>query len=223
MNTECQRYAFEKLKEWDFEVDNRFTARQALNLVRELSARSEQESTKQTWFQKLSGSCVVLTWIVLAALILLVPLSVAGALGRDVRVESNGLVVRNTDGSQTAALLATQQKGLHELLVLPEAELRKIRDCTFVHYGAFYRLRIVSLMRSTTSDQVRLGSPDGSSLKLARNSGNESLTVLFARPFVGAQKVDLEDPSNKQTTLAGCSFQAMTDVSHRSPTRDQSG
>lgn len=221
MNSEFQRYALEKLREWDEDVDNRFTARQAVNLVRALSAR-EQQATKQTWFQHLSGSCVLLTWVVLAALILLVPLTVAGALARDVRVESSGRMVRNMDGSKAAALMATQRKGLQELLVLPEAELRKIRHCSFAHYGAFYRLSIVSLMRSARSDEVRLGSPDGSSLKLVRGSDTESLAVTFTRPFVGPQRVDLRDPFNEQSSEAGCSFQAMTDVLQRSIPRSES-
>eukprot|EP00930_Biecheleria_cincta_P049746 TRINITY_DN34945_c0_g1_i1.p1 TRINITY_DN34945_c0_g1~~TRINITY_DN34945_c0_g1_i1.p1 ORF type:complete len:395 (-),score=83.46 TRINITY_DN34945_c0_g1_i1:113-1297(-) len=221
LDSEFQRYAFEKLKEWDDEVDNRFTARQAVNLVRALSARREQEVPKQTCFQQLSGGCAALSWAVLAALIFLLPLTLAGALARDVRVESSGLVVRNADGSQAAALMATQRKSLQELLVLPEAELRKIRDCSFAHYGAFYRLSIVSLMRSATSDEVRLGSPDGSSLKLVRGFDTEPLAVTFTRPFVGSQKVDLRDPFNEQTSEAGCSFRAMTDVLHRSTPRSE--
>eukprot|EP00441_Pelagodinium_beii_P046945 CAMPEP_0197621148 /NCGR_PEP_ID=MMETSP1338-20131121/1776_1 /TAXON_ID=43686 ORGANISM="Pelagodinium beii, Strain RCC1491" /NCGR_SAMPLE_ID=MMETSP1338 /ASSEMBLY_ACC=CAM_ASM_000754 /LENGTH=381 /DNA_ID=CAMNT_0043190505 /DNA_START=44 /DNA_END=1189 /DNA_ORIENTATION=+ len=211
LRTPFQRKAFRQLKNWDEEVEGKFTARQAVNLARQLSEKKAlADEGRRSLAQLLSCGGITLTWIVLAALIVLVPLTVGAVLARDVRAESTGIIVTNSLGgsSNAGATQFVTHKGLAELGGLSEAELRQIKDCTFVHRGAFHRLSVASLVR-WPSGIIRLASADRSSLKIQGDGNTTEMT--FNRPFIGDQKVDLQDPSNADETAA-CSFVAMKDA-----------
>lgn len=209
LRTPFQRKAFRQLKQWDNEVEGRFTAKQAVNLARQLSMKKHAEMHgRRSLLQLLSCGGISLTWIVLASLIVLVPLTIAGALSRDVRAEETGIIVKNLDGGLVAASEFLTRKGLAELSALSEAELRQIKECTFVHRGAFNRLSVASLVR-WPSGILRLASADRASLKIQEIGA--SVEITFSRPFIGDEKVDLQDPSNSDGS-AGCTFFAMTDA-----------
>eukprot|EP00931_Biecheleriopsis_adriatica_P005739 TRINITY_DN107218_c0_g1_i1.p1 TRINITY_DN107218_c0_g1~~TRINITY_DN107218_c0_g1_i1.p1 ORF type:complete len:382 (-),score=90.33 TRINITY_DN107218_c0_g1_i1:116-1261(-) len=214
LSTPFQRRAYKQLREWDDEVEGRFSAKQAVNLAKQLAAVKQAKEAghrERSWSELASCTCITLIWIVLAALVLLVPMTIGGVLSRNVYVQSNGAVAMTTNDGLAAAANVLTQRGLRDLSVIPEEELRKIRDCTFVHRGALHRLRVASLVRSANG-AVQLVSPDHSSLKI--NRGGDGLTMTFDRPFIGEQKVDLADPFNRDL-LAGCSFQVMTDAGIR--------
>jgi len=213
-STPFQRAALEQLKEWDEEVEGRFSAKQALNLSRLLSARKHKppEPKERSWAEVVTCSGAVGTWIALLALVMLVPLGVAGYLSRDMNIqEPGGALVRTVDGSPVAAASLQLERRFSELSELPEAELRQIRACSFVHRGSFHRLSVASMVRSAAGS-VQLASADGSNLKLVGAEG--SLALTFIRPFKGDEQVDLREPFNTQS--AGCSFVVRRNAKSRS-------
>eukprot|EP00439_Symbiodinium_sp_Y106_P050870 s2539_g6.t1 len=108
-------------------------------------------------------SWAVLPWLALLAGLLLVPLSIGAEVAAELRVETSGLV-KAAGGGTAAAAGATTQSTLQELQTLPEADLRRIRDCSFVHHGTFHRLRVASLVRTRTD--VTIVAPDRATLQI---------------------------------------------------------
>mmetsp|Transcript_133634 Transcript_133634/g.188857 ORF Transcript_133634/g.188857 Transcript_133634/m.188857 type:complete len:189 (+) Transcript_133634:32-598(+) len=151
-------------------------------------------------------SWAVLPWLALLAGLLLVPLSIGAEVAAELRVETSGLV-KAAGGGTAAAAGATTQSTLQELQTLPEADLRRIRDCSFVHHGTFHRLRVASLVRTRTD--VTIVAPDRATLQIGAQR------VIFSRPFAGSQEVE-PDPSNDGPP-SGCTFTGRTDVSQAKP------
>eukprot|EP00933_Yihiella_yeosuensis_P009997 TRINITY_DN11620_c0_g7_i1.p1 TRINITY_DN11620_c0_g7~~TRINITY_DN11620_c0_g7_i1.p1 ORF type:complete len:473 (-),score=106.70 TRINITY_DN11620_c0_g7_i1:62-1480(-) len=208
VRSEFQKIAFEQLREWDDEVEARFTAKQAVNLVRILNGHRyvPPPPRKQSWYEFITTNLIRFSWLVLASLMLLMPMLIAGVLSTETKpVGDIGNTVTKLDESPTAMAGVVTVRSLMDLQHMKEAELRLIRDCTFQHRGAFHRMHVASLVRNPVYG-VFLTSADESMLRI------DGTAVTFSRPFVGDQPVDVQETRGD----ARCTFTAMADASDRS-------
>jgi len=185
--TKFQREALDHLRAWDSTGEARFTAAQALRLVRTLQeSYAPLPKVKPAWTRRDFFSCGCVIWLGVLVAFVWAPLLISASLSRELRAQDSGVLLAAVSGEPAATAELVSREGFGQLQALPEAKLRRIRDCTFVHRGARHSLRVASLVRATTGT-VRIASADGSSLALDANS----TSIAFSRPFQGVELVSL--------------------------------
>lgn len=207
-STAFQQAALIQLKKWDENVDGRFSANQAVQLVRsmcEMHDISTPAPQKHFWSSLCTCDCLV--WMVILALLLWISMVIAAACARELSAEESGVLVTANDGQTTAMASMFVHHHFHDLQTMPEETLRRIHDCTFVHQGASQRLRVASLVR-TANGNVRIAAPDRSTLELEGSLSGSTGRMYFNRPFYGKQQVNIHEPADPLWPK-GCRFIVM--------------
>jgi len=216
--TPFERAARETLRERERQCLDNEDVRRLVSLLRQTDAEADAEAEaapkprRYAWSGLASWSCAF--WVAVLALLLLAPVLIAASVTQEIRTDDTG-VLRTAGGAAPAgAAMGTTYHDLKELTTLPEATLRRIRDCAFAHRGVAFRLRVASLVRNA-SGVVRVAAADGSKLMLQPNvSLNESAdgaprpagSAQLFRPFVGEEPLDLSAELPDLVWRRGCSF-----------------
>jgi len=207
-SSKMQRDALDQLREWDNWGQGRFSAAQAVKLVQNLEDDfGTPPPAKPSYPMSDFVSCPCLIWVAIAVLLVWAPLLMTARLSREMRALPTGVLLASSLASMPASTAAMATRGhFLELPTMPEAKLRSIRDCTFVHRGSQHALRVASLVRKATGD-IKITAADGSWLTI---QGNGSAPVLFSRPFQGLQHVEIA-----QVGEAKCHFADVTEAPKR--------
>merc|ERR1712232_487473 len=186
-------------------VDGRFSASQAVQLVRSLCEMHdipEPAPQRPVWNSFCTCDCLV--WVVIFTLLVWISMVIAAACARELSAQETGVLVTATDGLPTATASVFAHHSFNELQNMPEGTLRRVHDCTSVHQGASHRLRVASLVRSANGN-VRIAAPDHSTLQLEGPLGGSNGRMYFTRPFYGKQQVDVDEPADPSWPN-GCRF-----------------
>jgi len=212
--SEWQREALGHLRQMDERRLGRFTARQALELVQLMQANTEAAlppPRKFVWGDYITCNCLV--WVAILIVIVWIPMVVAATVARELKADETGILVSAHEGVPAATATFLSYGGFADLQTMPEGTLRRVHDCTFVHRGAFHRLRVASLVRTGSGD-VTVTAQDHSSLRIRGSLSSGIGAVSFTRPFYGEEHVDLGKIGHA-TEPTGCTFTAMSSAPAR--------
>lgn len=209
--TSFQKEVLETLREWDDAVEARFKARQILNLVKRLEAQvGPVQKPARRWADKLTWGCCV--WVATAFLSLFILMLLSASFTTDIRLEEEAVLLTSFDDLPVGSGALVSRHSFIDMCKMPEADLRRVTDCTFVYRGAQMNIRVASLVRDTTG-YLRIHSPDSATLHVEAG-GREALLDL---PFAGKERVYFGAapfPSNtpaKAPEATGCSLAVMAD------------
>jgi len=211
--TMLQRIALEQLERWDPSLDL-FSAKQAFKLVRylrqEYEAAQRLRRPRKDWY--VSIPCDRIIWFVVIVLLIWIPIVIGTIFTREFKAESSGVLLSADSGRPMAAATVITLHAFSDIRNMQDADLRRIRDCTFVHGGAVHQLQVASLVR-TAAGEVHVMTADRAVLRIEGLSDG-STGVSLTQSFYGKEQIDL-GASSDQSAPQGCSFTAMS----RAPAR----